>query len=115
MARRNALTFRKGRAFRKGQTMKRAWMLTACMAMLPAALAAQTPSESAPGPARAPSAPTFNRIEGQPIDARKPNNPNEVPAFPGQTHAPYHRTAPFNVTVLQDNMHVPYSLGFLPD
>src|SRR5207249_10519835 len=41
--------------------------------------------------------------------------PNSVPAVRGQTRAPYHRLAPFNVTVLLDNMHVPYSLGFLPD
>ena len=95
--------------------MKRLWMLTACMTILPTALAAQAPSEGARGPARARYAPTYDTVEGQPIESRKPNNPNEVPAFPGQTHAPYHRTAPFNVTVLLDNMHVPYSLGFLPD
>src|SRR5690349_14989540 len=90
--------------------MKRLWMWTACMAMLPAALSAQTPPE---GTRR--FAPTYNTVEGQSIESRKPNNPNEVPAFADQTRAPYHRTAPFNVTVLLDNMHVPYSLAFLPD
>ena len=95
--------------------MKRLWMLTACMAVLPTALAAQTAPEGPRGPARARYAPTYNTVEGQPIESRKPNNPNEVPAFSGQTRAPYHATAPFNVTVLLDNMHVPYSLGFLPD
>src|SRR6266404_1695638 len=95
--------------------MKRLWILTACMAMLPAALAAQTPPAGARGPGARRLAPAYNRVEGQPIDSRKPNNPNEVPAAAGQTHAPYHGTAPFNMTVLLDNMHVPYSLGFLPD
>jgi glucose/arabinose dehydrogenase len=85
------------------------------MIMLPVTVAAQAQSESARGPARMRYAPTYNTVEGQPIESRKPNNPNEVPAFAGQTRAPYHRTAPFNVTVLLDNMHVPYSLGFLPD
>jgi glucose/arabinose dehydrogenase len=95
--------------------MKRLWMLSLCVAMLPAALSAQTPSGAARGPARTRYAPTYNTVEGQPIESRKPNNPNEVPAFPGQTRAPYHRTASFNTTVLLDNMQVPYSLGFLPD
>ncbi|HEY1878159.1 MAG TPA: PQQ-dependent sugar dehydrogenase [Rhizomicrobium sp.] len=95
--------------------MKRSWKLIACIIMLPVTVAAQTPSETARGPARTRYAPTYNTVEGQPIESRKPNNPNEVPAFPGQTRAPYHRTAGFNVSVLLDNMHVPYSLGFLPD
>ncbi len=95
--------------------MKRLWILTACMAILPAALSAQTPPEGTRGPGAHRLAPTYNTVEGQPIESRKPNNPNEVPAFPGQTHAPYHRTAPFNGTWLLAKMHVPYSLGFLPD
>src|SRR5215813_13834764 len=72
--------------------MKRLWMLTACLAMFPAALSAQTPPEGTRGPG-ARRAPTYNTVEGQPIESRKPNNPNEVSAFPGQTRAPYHRTA----------------------
>lgn len=95
--------------------MKRLWMMSLCAAVLPAALSAQTPSDVTRGPARTRYAPTYNRVEGQSIESRTPNNPNEVPAFPGQTRAPYHRTASFNTTVLLDNMHVPYSLGFLPD
>src|SRR5262249_21051895 len=99
----------------RGQMMKRLWMLTASMAMLSAAFSAQTPPEGTGGPGARRFAPTYNTVEGQPIESRKPANPNEVPAFPGQTRAPYHRTAPFKVTVLLDNMHVPYSLGFLPN
>lgn len=94
--------------------MKRPWILAACLVMLSDGLGAQTPPAGAPAPARR-YAPAYNTVEGQTIESRKPNNPNEVPAFPEQTRAPYHGTAPFNVTVLQDNMHVPYSLAFLPD
>src|SRR3569833_288362 len=94
--------------------MKRLWILAACLAMLSDGLVAQTPSAGAPAPARR-YAPAYNTVEGQTIENRKPNNPNEVPAFREQTRAPYHKTAPFNVNVLLDNMHVPYSLAFLPD
>jgi len=91
------------------------WMLTFCMAVVPVGLAAEAPPQGTQPVARTRYAPTYYTVEGQPIESRKPNNPNEVPAFPGQTRAPYHRTATFKVTVLQDNMHVPYSMGFLPD
>jgi len=94
--------------------MKRLWILAACLAMLSDGLVAQTPPAGAPAPARR-YAPAYNTVEGQTIESRKPNNPNEVPAFREQTRAPYHKTAPFNVNVLLDNMHVPYSLAFLPD
>jgi glucose/arabinose dehydrogenase len=95
-------------------SMKHLWMATACMAVLSADLAAQTPSAGGAAPGRR-FAPTYNTVEGQTIESRKPTNPNEVPAFREQTRAPYHGTAPFNVAVLLDNMHVPYSLAFLPD
>ena len=91
-------------------TNNRIWMLTAAMAVLSGSLAAQTTP-----PAGKRTAPIYATVESQQIENRKPNNPNEVPAFREQTHAPYHRTAPFNTTVLLDNMHVPYSLAFLPD
>ncbi len=94
--------------------MKRLWILAACLAMVSDGLVAQTPPVGASAPARR-YAPAYNTVEGQTIESRKPNNPNEVPAFREQTRAPYHKTAPFNVSVLLDNMHVPYSLAFLPD
>jgi glucose/arabinose dehydrogenase len=83
----------------------------AVAALVPTILAAQTPAQ----PAQRRTAPTYSAIEGRPIDSRKLNNLGQVPAVAGQTRAPYHATAPFNVTVLLDNMHVPYSLAFLPD
>jgi glucose/arabinose dehydrogenase len=55
------------------------------------------------------------RVEGQPIERRPPEKPDDQPAFPEQTRAPFHATAPFRVTTLIDNMPAPWSLAFLPD
>ncbi|MHB1204081.1 MAG: PQQ-dependent sugar dehydrogenase [Rhodospirillaceae bacterium] len=54
-------------------------------------------------------------IEGQPIESRPPELSTDKPAFPGQTRAPYHATAPFNVTTITDRLKSPWSLAFLPD
>jgi aldose sugar dehydrogenase len=54
-------------------------------------------------------------IEGQPIENRPPEKSDDRPAFPGQTRAPYHASAPFNITTLIDNLPAPWSLAFLPD
>ena len=53
-------------------------------------------------------------VEGQPIERRPPEKSDNQPAFPEQTRAPYHATAPFKVTTLIDNMPAPWSLAFLP-
>ena len=52
--------------------------------------------------------------EGQPIDRRPTEKKDNAPAFPEQTRAPYHKTAPFKVTTLIDNLEVMWSLAFLP-
>lgn len=63
----------------------------------------------------APPAPTTTaKIEGQPIDGRPTEKKDNQPAFPQQTRAPYHATAPFNVTTLVDNLPAPWSIAFLP-
>jgi glucose/arabinose dehydrogenase/mono/diheme cytochrome c family protein len=54
-------------------------------------------------------------VEGQPIDRRPPEKADDRPAFPEQTRAPYHASAPFRVTTLVDKMPAPWSLAFLPD
>ena len=55
------------------------------------------------------------KIEGKPIETLPTEMPGNKPAFPQQTRAPYHATAPFKVTTLADNMPAPWSVAFLPD
>src|ERR1700677_3130665 len=73
--------------------------LLACSAVIPAAVDAQTPAA----------------IDGQPIERRPPEKSDNKPAFPEQTRAPYHASAPFRITTLIDNLPAPWSLAFLPD
>jgi glucose/arabinose dehydrogenase len=54
-------------------------------------------------------------VEGQPIERRPPEKRDDQPTFPEQTRAPYHASAPFQVTTLLDNLPAPWSLAFLPD
>ena len=54
------------------------------------------------------------REPGKPIDSRPTEKPDNTPAFPEQTRAPYRATAPFKVTTLINNLEVPWSLAFLP-
>ena len=93
--------------------MKQQVGLVIWLALVPATLAGQTPPSSAPNgnPAGAwrPAA-----VEGRPIETRSPEKKDNTPAFPEQTRAPYHATAPFKVTTLIDGMHAPWSLALLP-
>ena len=82
--------------------MKRQFYLLTCLAFLSPTLAGQT---GPPAPAR---------VEGRPIETRPTEKKDNAPAFPEQTRAPYHATAPFKVTTLIDNMHVPWCVAFLP-
>jgi glucose/arabinose dehydrogenase len=61
------------------------------------------------------AAPSLAKVEGQPIDSLPPEKSDDKPAFPEQTRAPYHASAPFKVTTLIDKMPAPWSLAFLPD
>jgi glucose/arabinose dehydrogenase len=105
--------------------------LAACVTIIPAAVHAQTPltsgqkSQDARNGERADvAAPRSDnvrksvasaKIEGQPIERRPPEKRDDKPAFPEQTRAPYHASAPFHVTTLIDNLPAPWSLAFLPD
>jgi glucose/arabinose dehydrogenase len=83
--------------------------LSACVAVIPAAVEAQTSGASSnirPVPAK---------VEGKPVETRPPEKSDNQPAFPQQTRAPYHASAPFKITTLIDNLPVPWSLAFLPD
>ena len=77
--------------------------LWACIVVIPAAVEAQNPIASG------------RRTEGQPIESRPPEKSDDKPAFPEQTRAPYHASAPFQITTLIDNLPAPWSLAFLPD
>ena len=74
---------------------------------------APTVTPSRPGNPNAGPAPAL--VEDQPIERRPPEKRDNQPAFPEQTRAPYHASAPFQVTTLIDNMPAPWSIAFLPD
>ena len=90
--------------------MKSNVILPLGMAWLVAALLVETSSTQSSDPA--PERPRL--VEGQPIETRPPEKKDNAPAFPQQTRAPYHATAPFHVTTLVDSLHAPWSLAFLP-
>jgi len=95
--------------------MKWQLALLICLAFFPATLGGQaTPSPTAPT-GNGGGLPRPAAVEGQPIETRPPEKKDNKPAFPEQTRAPYHATAPFKVTTLIDNLHAPWSLAFLPD
>lgn len=82
-------------------------------AILLSAVNAQTPrSQTAPEDTGS-STPAMT--DGRPIERRPPEKSDDKPAFPEQTRAPYHASAPFRVTTLIDNLPAPWSLAFLPD
>ena len=95
--------------------MKRQLGLLACLALVPATLAGQTPPSTTAPNGNAARVPRPAVVEGRPIETRPPEKKDNTPAFPEQTRAPYHATAPFKVTTLVDNMHAPWSLAFLPE
>src|SRR4029077_7355737 len=81
------------------------------VALVVATLLAQTSSSQSADPALQ-AGPGL--VKGQPIETRPPEKKDNAPAFPLQTRAPYHATAPFHVTTLVDGMHAPWSLALLP-
>jgi aldose sugar dehydrogenase len=85
-------------------------LIWACIAIIPGAADAQQPVT--PGAAGRPSPAT---IEGQPVERRPPEKSDDKPFFREQTRAPYHASAPFQITTLIDNLPAPWSLAFLPD
>jgi glucose/arabinose dehydrogenase len=95
--------------------MKRQLGLLACLALVPATLAGQTPPSTTAPNGNAARLPRPAVVEGRPIETRPPEKKDNTPAFPEQTRAPFHATAPFTVTTLVDNMHAPWSLAFLPE
>jgi aldose sugar dehydrogenase len=86
--------------------------LVAGMATLAAVLVAQTPAGRG-NPAVRRSFEKFT-VEGQPIDKRPPELETDHPVFPGQTHAPYHKTVDVEVTTIASNLDTPWAVALLP-
>jgi glucose/arabinose dehydrogenase len=87
-------------------------IITASLAGL-AIIHAATAAAQSTQPSIAPMPPAT--VEGQPIEKRAPEKTDDKPLFPQQTRAPYHASTPFKVTTLLDNLHVVWSMAFLPD
>src|SRR5262245_12356826 len=88
--------------------------VVAGLSMFPALLEAQTPPAGR-GNAGA-TRRTFEKftVEGQPIDKRPPELDSDHPVFPGQTHAPYHKTTDVAVTTIASGLDFPWAVALLP-
>src|SRR5262249_13687567 len=53
-------------------------------------------------------------VEGQRIDKRPPELETDHPVFPGQTHAPYHKTTAVAATTLAGGLDNPWAVALLP-
>jgi glucose/arabinose dehydrogenase len=86
---------------------------------VPTLLAAQTPPPAATPPAYnaggLPRTPTYNAVEGQPIDSRTPEKKADTRQFPEQTRAPYHHPTDFKVSVVTNQLHAAWASALLPD
>jgi len=99
--------------------------LALMLAAIPATLAAQTPAQTpaqpvapaAAAPDNAgglPRTPTYNMVEGQPVDSRTPEKKVDTRQFREQTRAPYHHASDFKITVLTDQLHASWASALLP-
>jgi glucose/arabinose dehydrogenase len=84
----------------------------AALAMTAAILSAQTTGGRSVTPGR--RAFEISTVEGQPIDRRPPQLDTDHPVFPGQTHAPYHKTVDVAVTTIASNLDNPWAVALLP-
>src|SRR3979409_434377 len=88
--------------------------ILAGLGMSPALLLAQTPpaGRGNPGTARR----SFEKftVEGQPIAKRPSELDTAHPVFPGQTHAPYHKTTDVAVTTIAGGLDNPWAVALLP-
>src|SRR5450432_3529654 len=82
-----------------------------------AGVLAQTPPVPAtPAAPTVPNNPDYAAVqEGKPVDGRLNENLADKPLFPEQTRAPYHKTAPYQLTEITGGLYAPWGLAFLPD
>jgi glucose/arabinose dehydrogenase len=84
----------------------------AALALSSAMLLAQAPGGGNPPAVR--QAFQIFTVEGQPIDRRPPELDTDHPVFPGQTHAPYHKTVDVSVGTIAADLNSPFALALLP-
>src|SRR5262245_19694716 len=83
------------------------------LSMFAALLVAQTPAGRGNASVTRRSFEKFT-VEGQPIDKRPPELDSDHPVFPGQTHAPYHKTTDVAVTTIAGGLDFPWAVQLLP-
>jgi glucose/arabinose dehydrogenase len=64
--------------------------------------------------AQVPPGPVYGTVEGQPIDARAPEQKKDTRQFPQQTRAPYHHATDFKVTVVAGGLRAGWASIVLP-
>ena len=57
----------------------------------------------------------WRMVEGLAVDPRPPEKADDEPEFPGQTHAPYHKSVDYRVTTITSHLNRPWAIAFLPD
>jgi glucose/arabinose dehydrogenase len=95
--------------------MRRKLVGAAFLAILSTWAAAQERPARKGGSADITSFPLPRMEEGKPFETRPPEKADDAPLFREQTRAPYHHTADWQVVVLTDKLHLPWSVAFLPD
>lgn len=63
---------------------------------------------------RGPRYPEYARVEGWASETRPPEKKDGKPSFAQQTRAPFHATAPFEVTTLTSELYAAWGLAVLP-
>ena len=90
--------------------------LAACLLSATAALAQTPPAPAKPMAPTVPNNPDYAAVqEGKPVDSRLNENLADKPLYPEQTRAPYHKTAPYQLTEITGGLYAPWGLAFLPD
>ena len=59
--------------------------------------------------------PAPRMVEGQPLETRPPEKADDKPLFPNRPARPIARRRPYKVTTITDQLHLPWSIAFLPD
>jgi glucose/arabinose dehydrogenase len=103
----------------KHHLLSLALLVTAAPAMAQTPAPATAPAKPAPAPdynaGGLPRTPTYNTVEGQPVDSRPFEKKADTRQFREQTRAPYHHATDFKVEVLTDKLSAGWAVAPLPD